>query len=186
MNNIYPNCYDIVPKPTNDNFILFRCDKCLKSWLASLSQLKQEESRCPFCGKEDTIKNFYQSAYLVSYQYYHMVALKNLLSLIGINVEFDKDVEMNDNHKYQVKFLNVKEPNEKEMNEYVKRAYEELKKRADDKSLAIQTKVYVSVQDMVDLDEFMEIKTPCCKKSIRVKKDDQNIMFCIYCKEIIK
>lgn len=181
MKKIYPNCYNVIPIPTEEGYIVFCCDECREKWLYQASQIKEGKVKCPYCGKLDTLNHYYENAYRDVFHYYHMISLKNLLSLINIEIDVIEHQCDDIRLKYQVQFVNVKEPNENEMSEFVTMAYQELKQRLEEKTLEIETKIPIMVKDIVDLDEFTVIITQCCDKSLKVKADKQNINHCVYC-----
>ncbi|QVK18651.1 hypothetical protein KHQ81_02750 [Mycoplasmatota bacterium] len=181
MEKIYPNCFNIIPVPTEEGYLVFRCNECGENWLYQVKQKELDEVKCPYCGRLDTLNHYYEYAYQDSMEYYHMIALKNLLSLINVEVDLNEIK----NGRYKVQFMNVKEPNESEMNHYVTLAYQELKKRLEEKTIEIKTKIPIQVQDIVDLDGFTEIKTTCCNKPLKVKVD-KKIHHCIYCNSDLK
>lgn len=181
MKKVYPNCYDVIPVPIEEGYIVFRCDKCEEKWLYDAKYIKQEEAKCPYCGNLDTLSHYYKYAYKDLFHYYHMISIKNLLSLINIEIDIIEKQSEDIRLRYQVRFVNVKEPNENEMKELFTRAYQELKQRLEEKTLEVETKIPIWVKDIVNLNNFTQIITPCCDKTLKVKTDKQNINHCIYC-----
>lgn len=186
MEKIYPNCYDVVPMPTNEGYIVFGCDQCEEKWLYDAKHMKQEEVKCPYCGKLDTLNHYYKFAYKDMFHYYHMISLKNLLSLINVEVDIIEHQSDDIRKRYQVRFVNIDEPNENDMKEIVTMAYQELQQRLEEKTLEVETKIPIWVKDIVNLDEFTEIIAPCCDRSLKVKTDKQTINHCIYCNSDFK
>jgi len=181
MKKIYPNCYDIIPKPTNDGYILFSCCKCQEVWMNQLKQIKQNESKCPYCGEIDTLKHYYEHVYQDIFLYYHMISLQNLLALIGVEIEIME--HKNEKLKYQIQFVDVNQPNEIQISEYIEKAYQELKKRVDENTLEIESKITIEVKDIVNIEDYDDVTTPCCTQTLKVKGNKKRIKHCIYCNQ---
>ncbi len=181
MKKIYPNFYNLEPMPTEEGYILLKCLNCQEIWLYNATDLKKTDRKCPYCGMLHTLDEYYQAAYEDTYHYYHMIAVKNLLELINIKIEITENATEEKQKRFQVIFINIPQPNEKEMNDYVQFAYQELKKRADEKTLEIEMKVPVYMQQMLNEDDFIELRTDCCESLLKVKKGHELIKHCVYC-----
>jgi len=185
MKNIYPNFYEVFPKPTDDGYVVLQCNQCQHNWMYSISELN-EQTKCPYCGIEDTFDQFYYNASENTYNYFNMEALKNLLALINIDIDIYEQNKEDKRKKYQVRFLNIDNPNENEMSEYVKEAYLELQNRIKENTFKVDYKVFIEASDLVNEDEFIVYKTPCCSKEMKINSNDTDINHCIYCKTIYK
>ncbi|HEY8364613.1 MAG TPA: hypothetical protein VIK84_03490 [Haloplasmataceae bacterium] len=159
MKNIYPDFYDFVPIPTSDGFLVFHCDKCHTSFLPQITNFTKKVMLCPYCGYRESINYFYEQAYIKKVKEYQLQAIKNLLALVNKDIS-DSNIQ-----------------------EALCLGYNKLQELASKKELELTTKVNIYVEDIVNLDDFIEIKTSCCNKSLRVMINKQKLNYCLYCDE---
>lgn len=163
MKNIYPSFYDYLVTPSPSGFIAFYCDACDKYFLPKITGFKSENTCCPYCGKKNNINHFYQLAYQEKIETYYLISVKNLLSLI--------DIEFSDFNQFS----------EENLQNYLTKGYEKLNELINEDKISIESKVYLNLGDIVNLEDFHVVKMRCCDNVLQVNKN-YPVNYCIYCK----